>query len=121
MFHVIRAANVDDHGTLRIEFVDGSHGSISLPALAATGGVFASLTDAATRTHVTIGERGRFLEWPGGIDLCADALWLEVHGQGDLLVADSAPDTREIRCKRTRRAPSAPRARKQPVTSSPAS
>jgi hypothetical protein len=26
-----------------------------------------------------IGEGGRWLEWPGEIDICADALWYQAH------------------------------------------
>ncbi len=30
---------------------------------------------------VSVGRRGRFLEWPGELDFCADALWFEAHPQ----------------------------------------
>ena len=42
-------------------------------------GVFAALADPVTFMKVRIGERGRSLEWPGEIDVCADALWYEAH------------------------------------------
>ena len=42
-------------------------------------GVFAVLADPAVFTQVQVGERGRSLEWPSGIDFCADALWFETH------------------------------------------
>jgi hypothetical protein len=42
-------------------------------------GVFAALENPAVFTRVTVGERGRSLEWPGEIDFCADALWFEAH------------------------------------------
>ena len=42
-------------------------------------GVFAALADAAVFAQVHVGDRGRSLEWPGGIDFCADALWFEAH------------------------------------------
>jgi hypothetical protein len=42
-------------------------------------GVFAAITDPAVFAQVRVGERGRSLEWPGEIDLCADALWFETH------------------------------------------
>jgi hypothetical protein len=42
-------------------------------------GVFAALANPAVFRQVMVGERGRSLEWPGEIDFCADALWLEAH------------------------------------------
>src|ERR1035437_1566638 len=42
-------------------------------------GVFAAFADPAFFVQVSVGERGRSLEWPGEIDFCADALWFETH------------------------------------------
>jgi hypothetical protein len=42
-------------------------------------GVFAALNDPGFFARVTVGERGRSLEWPGELDFCADALWFESH------------------------------------------
>lgn len=42
-------------------------------------GVFAAFADPAFFAQVTVGDRGRSLEWPGEIDMCADALWFENH------------------------------------------
>jgi hypothetical protein len=42
-------------------------------------GVFAALSDPRIFAQVRIGDRGRSIEWPGEIDLCADALWFEMH------------------------------------------
>jgi hypothetical protein len=42
-------------------------------------GVFAPLADPSFFSLVTVGERGRSLEWPGELDFCADALWFEAH------------------------------------------
>jgi hypothetical protein len=42
-------------------------------------GVFAPFTDPAFFLRVSVGERGRTLEWPSEIDFCADALWFEAH------------------------------------------
>jgi hypothetical protein len=42
-------------------------------------GVFAAFADPAFFVQVSVGERGRSLEWPEEIDLCADALWFETH------------------------------------------
>jgi len=40
-------------------------------------GVFAAFTDPAFFAKAHVGARGRSLEWPDGIDFCADALWFE--------------------------------------------
>ncbi len=42
-------------------------------------GVFVGFDDPAFFARAAVGERGRSLEWPGEIDLCADALWFESH------------------------------------------
>jgi hypothetical protein len=49
-------------------------------------GVFAAWNDYAVFQRASLADQGRALEWPGEIDLCADALWLQVTGRqpGDL-------------------------------------
>jgi hypothetical protein len=42
-------------------------------------GVFTAFADPALFARVSVGERGRSLEWPNEIDFCADALWFEAH------------------------------------------
>jgi hypothetical protein len=42
-------------------------------------GVFRAFCDPAFFAQVRVGDYGRSLEWPGELDLCADALWFEVH------------------------------------------
>lgn len=42
-------------------------------------GVFRAFADPAFFAQVRVGENGRSLEWPGGLDFCADALWFEAH------------------------------------------
>ena len=42
-------------------------------------GIFKAFADPVFFAHVQIGDRGRSIEWLGEIDLCADALWFEVH------------------------------------------
>jgi len=42
-------------------------------------GVFKALADPAFFAQLRIGERGRSLDWPDEIELCADALWFEAH------------------------------------------
>lgn len=65
--------------TLLIRFADGASGVVSLAREVAADGVFASLRDPAAFAQARIGPHGRSVEWPGEIDLCADALRLEIN------------------------------------------
>jgi hypothetical protein len=42
-------------------------------------GVFAAFADPTFFAQTRVGDGGRSLEWPGGLDFCADALWFEAH------------------------------------------
>jgi hypothetical protein len=44
-------------------------------------GVFKPWTDYSFFRQAAIGEQGRTLTWPGELDFCADALWLQVTGK----------------------------------------
>ncbi len=74
MLHVIKEAVPEGAQRLRLRFVDGSEGTVDLSDLIARGGVFARLGDSDAFSQVRIGGNGRWLEWPGDCDLCADAL-----------------------------------------------
>ena len=50
---------------------------IDFKPIIAEGGVCAPLANAQFFAQVSLGSRGRFIQWPGEIDFCADALWLE--------------------------------------------
>ena len=78
---VIDSVNVEAGSNLRVRFADGTTGSISLAPLITRGGVFRALDDRSVFERVKVGEGGRYIEWPGEIDLCADALWKKIHGQ----------------------------------------
>ena len=66
---------------LDLAFADGTAARVDLGPEIARGGVFSALNDPTVFSSVEIGEGGRFLEWPGGVDLCADALRLAAtHG-----------------------------------------
>jgi len=47
----------------------------------ASQGVFAPWREYGFFLQAAIGEHGRTLTWPGGLDFCVDALWLEVAGK----------------------------------------
>lgn len=59
---------------LRLAFGDGAIVIVGFGDTAARGGVFAPLADPDFFARVRVGEGGRYLEWPGGLDFCADAL-----------------------------------------------
>ncbi len=43
------------------------------------GGVFTPMSDPGFFEKVRADLDGRYIEWPGEIDFCADALWLQGH------------------------------------------
>lgn len=68
---------------LDLAFADGTAARVELGPQIAKGGVFSALNDPRVFSRVRIGEGGRFLEWPGGVDLCADALRLAATHEAD--------------------------------------
>jgi hypothetical protein len=64
---------------LRLTYDNGGTAETDLSAAIATGPVFMPLADPEKFAQVFIGERGRSLEWPNDVGLCADALWFEAH------------------------------------------
>jgi len=61
--------------TLALRYDDGTEGTVDLSGEIRKGGVFATLEDPAVFALVAIGEFGQ-IEWPNGIDLCPNALYL---------------------------------------------
>jgi len=64
---------------LRLRFTDGAEGVVDLGHLVGKG-VFAELADPTRFAEATIGEDGE-LRWGDELDLCPDALYLEVTGK----------------------------------------
>jgi len=64
--------------TLWLRFNDGVQGTADLSDLAGRG-VLSKWKDRSVFEAVTITDAGA-IEWPGGIDLCADSLYLRVTG-----------------------------------------
>lgn len=62
-----------------LRYNDGVEGTVDLSADVGKG-VFAAWNDPAHFASVQIERRGRALTWPGDIDACADALYLEITG-----------------------------------------
>ncbi|MGI8601718.1 MAG: DUF2442 domain-containing protein [Verrucomicrobiales bacterium] len=65
---------------LSLIFADGTAGEIDFSA-DLDRGVFKTLRDETFLAKACIGETGRTVEWPNGIDLCADALYLQITGK----------------------------------------
>lgn len=64
-----------------LRFDDGVEGTVNLAREATRTGVFGAWEDPFIFRQVAIAQEGRALEWPGEIDLCADALYLRVTGK----------------------------------------
>lgn len=77
MKRVIRVEPLPDY-RLKLRFDDGVEGVVDLSPLVGQG-VFAAWRDVEHFRRVRIGEFGE-LVWEGEIDLCPDALYLEVTG-----------------------------------------
>ncbi len=79
--HRILRITPGDGYTLELVFEGDERATIDLGPRVKSGGVWSALEDESVFRQVTVGEGGRYIEWPGDIDLCADALWLQAHGQ----------------------------------------
>ena len=64
---------------LRVEYADGVSGEVDLSHLVGKG-VFAAWNDPTAFEAVGIGDSGQ-LAWSDEIDLCSDAIYLEITGK----------------------------------------
>jgi hypothetical protein len=76
--HILAIETLPNH-KLKLRYDDGVEGVVDLGAEVGKG-VFAAWQDPQHFAAVKIQHGGRSLEWPGEIDLCADALYLEITG-----------------------------------------
>jgi hypothetical protein len=65
---------------LWLRYDDGAEGVVDLADLGGRG-VFRVWRDRAVFEAARVTDRGA-LEWPGGLDLCGDALYLRLTGKG---------------------------------------
>lgn len=72
-----------DSFKLEITYDNGRTITYDAEFLVLRGGVFAKLTDPSHFRQVKIGPRGRSIEWPGQVDLCADSVWIKATGLAD--------------------------------------
>jgi hypothetical protein len=84
MLRTIRSAAPEPNYKLRLTYADGETIVVDFTPVIQRGGVFAPLSDPEFFSQVSIGERGRYIQWPGELDFCADALWLEGHASEGL-------------------------------------
>lgn len=80
--------------SLRLTFEDGSAKTFSLAPLVRKGGVYAPLAQASEFRAAKIAPDGRYVEWPNGVDLCADALYIDGIPAHDE-ISDAAGRSRE--------------------------
>ncbi len=77
---------------IQLTYSDGTRFINSFEETIQIGGIFRSLEDEEFFRSVKLGARGRSIEWPGGIDFCADALRLS----GKMLDSNRIPkDSRQ--------------------------
>ncbi len=69
---------------VEITFDGEAPAEVDFSQVVRSGGVFAPMADPAVFAQVALADGGRAICWPGDIDFCADALWLEVHGMTGL-------------------------------------
>ena len=77
MFKLIQAEPLSGY-RLRLRYADGVAGIVDLSRLVGNG-VFQLWNDPAAFGRVSLGTGGE-LDWSDEVDLCADALYLEVTG-----------------------------------------
>ncbi len=64
---------------LHLEYEDGTIGDVDMANLVGRG-VFKALSDTSVFESVTVGEHGE-VRWSDDLELCADALYLQVTGK----------------------------------------
>jgi hypothetical protein len=79
MLRTIRSVDPEPNYKLRLTYSDGETIIVDFTPVIQRGGVFSPLSDPEFFSQVSIGESGRYIQWPGELDFCADALWLEGH------------------------------------------
>ena len=89
MLRTIHSVAPEPNYKLRLTYADGETIVVDFTPVIQRGGVFAPLSDPEFFSQVSIGERGRYIQWPGELDFCADALWLEGHASGGLEATES--------------------------------
>jgi hypothetical protein len=87
--HTILTATATSPVLLELEWSNGIHVALNL-AKHLRGKSFRSIVDPAVFSRVRVGEWGHSVEWPSGVELGAEFLWMET------LSATGRTDTREF-------------------------
>jgi hypothetical protein len=87
---LVRVEAIPDY-KLRLQYADEVAGDVDLSHLVGQG-VFALWSDPAAFARLSIGSAGE-VRWNDEVDLCADALYLELTG---LRPEDLFPNLREV-------------------------
>jgi hypothetical protein len=77
MMHILIDATPQPDARVRLTYATGETVVVDFTPYLDRGGVCLPLRDPSFFSQVTIGERGRFLQWPGELEFCADALFLK--------------------------------------------
>jgi hypothetical protein len=75
----IRAVEALPASRLRITYEGGEQRVVDFGPVIRRGGVFAAIAKPHFLVQAAVDPRGRAVCWPGEIEFCADALWLEGH------------------------------------------
>lgn len=79
MFQAIESIRIQPDHKLLLHYSGGDKVLVDFKPLIERGGVFRALAEPQFFALVSIGDQGRYIEWPGNLDFCADALWQQGH------------------------------------------
>lgn len=82
MLYQISSVTVEADCKLQLSYSNGETVTVDFSPIIKMGGAFTQLQDYSFFSQVTIGEGGRYIEWPGELEFCADALWLDGQHEG---------------------------------------
>lgn len=79
MLYQIVKLTRENERKLHIYYANGGSIVVDFNRIIEKGGILAKLADPDFFAQVSIGEKGRYIQWPGEIEFCADSLWFESH------------------------------------------
>jgi hypothetical protein len=96
MPYFIQTVTPEANYHLRLFYRNGTVIVIDFSPVIERGGVFSRLSDPALFSQVKRSEDGRFIEWPGELDFCADALWFQAHPDDNPFIASSSAASKAL-------------------------
>ncbi|MGB3509421.1 MAG: DUF2442 domain-containing protein [Microcoleaceae cyanobacterium] len=79
MLYIITRVTAESNHKLRLVYSDDSEIIVDLKPIIEQGGVFVPLSNPQFFSQVKLGKGSRYIEWDGGINVCAYTLWFEAH------------------------------------------